>query len=186
MFPLIHITLIGLKHSGKTQTGTMIARELGLPFRDLDDLILEEQAQMPEPSSFLSVRELYKEQGASRFKELEERAAARFKQNFSGKSFVLALGGGTCENKGALEKLRFSRIYYLNEPADILFGRIMKTGLPPFLNPEDPRADFEELYQKRDRLCRNAADRMILKETREQACRDIIRDYRKTDPGGLP
>jgi shikimate kinase len=46
---------------------------------------------------------------------------------------------------------------YLSESADALFERIIKKGLPAFLSPHNPAADFRALYARRDPLYRKAA-----------------------------
>jgi shikimate kinase len=41
---------------------------------------------------------------------------------------------------------------YVRAEEELLYGRIMAGGRPPFLSEETPREDFARLYEKRDGL----------------------------------
>jgi shikimate kinase len=142
-----NIILSGIKHSGKSTVGRFLVKFYGCRFEDLDDLILAESAV-----KYPTVRELYKAEGADRFRFLEAEAARRwYHRSLGGEdSLVLALGGGTMENKEILGRLKETGLLvFIDMPADLLFERIMAGGRPPFLSEEDPRGDFMILYEAR-------------------------------------
>ena len=51
-------------------------------------------------------------------------------------------------------------IYIKTEP-DILLKRILRKGLPPFLDLDDPRGSFMRLYEKREPFYLKHADMII-------------------------
>lgn len=151
------IILSGIKHSGKSTVGWAIASRLGLFFADLDDLILRDAAD------FSTIRELFREIGADGFQKQEADSLNHFFQANEGKEFVLSLGGGTVENSLALEIMNRDDItsYYLDADENDLFNRIIRGGIPPFLEGEDPKKKFSDLYKRRSALYRNWALRII-------------------------
>ena len=63
---------------------------------------------------------------------------------------VVALGGRTALNSTICALLgAIGTVVYLQVPPDVIFERIRRTGLPPFLNADDPAGDFQTLYHKR-------------------------------------
>ena len=64
---------------------------------------------------------------------------------------ILALGGGTLENSEALKLIKESGspIFVLDEEEEVLYERIIRNGIPPFLETGSPRQAFAELYCKR-------------------------------------
>jgi len=72
---------------------------------------------------------------------------------------VASLGGGTIENRPALDALDSLGVFvYLKVEADVLFRRIAKGGIPPFLSQDHPREDFQALYERRTALLAERAD----------------------------
>jgi shikimate kinase len=211
--------LIGIKHCGKTTVGRLIAGKWGVPFFDLDDLV--EKACTEQTGSLLSCRDIYREYGKPGFLRYEEEAAKRLVDltygpggssggvsgaagtvaNFAaggasgappGTVAVAALGGGTIENRRAMTVLEgFGLFVLLDAAPEVLFERIKRKGIPPFLaaNPGTPGtgraggvpdggrdiyAKFLELYRRRMELYRERAD--ILIDTRGKAPREIAEE----------
>ncbi|MDY5046660.1 MAG: shikimate kinase [Treponema porcinum] len=92
------IILLGIKHSGKSTQGELLANHIGCPFIDIDTVITEMTGKTP--------RELYNENGPAGFMEAEENACIQTAQKYKDSQVVIATGGGICENAPALEKLR--------------------------------------------------------------------------------
>lgn len=154
------IVISGVKHSGKTTLGQMLAARLNSAWYDLDQLIMNR----PENSQWPGVRELFREMGQQYFQQQETQAASDFLKRFNpGTQYaVLSLGGGTVENESAMEIIREKGlILYFAVPEEVLYKRIMKGGIPPFLSPEHPQEDFHKLYLKRDGLNRDLAHGVI-------------------------
>lgn len=146
----------GIKHCGKTTLGKIVAAELGCDFFDLDELTVREGM-----GAWGSARELMKNCGVDRFREMEAMAAASLFEKIipelSGKGVVLSLGGGAIENAEAMARLRGTRVYLL-APRELLYRRIELSGEPAFLSKDNPYEDFLELYKRRDILYRKFAD----------------------------
>jgi len=161
------IILSGIKHSGKSTVGWAVASQLGLYFADLDDLILRDAA------GFDSVREIFRTFGADGFQEREARSLDHFLLANEGKSFVLSLGGGTIENRSALELLDREDLstYFLDADEKALYSRIARGGIPPFLEGENPKGKFSILYNRRSRRYRDWAAVVI--DTRDKTPAEI-------------
>lgn len=175
------LILMGLKHSGKTTLGRLLAEKLDLPFRDLDDLTLKaagadagnsgnsddsegsnggsrRDRKAPPEENPLTCRSLY-QKSPDLFKVMEARGAQEAAGLMARGSLVLALGGGTVENPAAMEALSSGGVMiYLKNSQETLYGRIAAGGIPPFLDPENPRESFRRLYLRRDRLWGAAAN----------------------------
>lgn len=148
------IILAGIKHSGKSTIGWDLSSKLGLYFADLDDLILRDAQE------YKTVRELYRELGLEGFKNQEFKSLKHFIKIYEGKSFVLSLGGGTIENRPAIDLIKKSDVktYFLDADLSVLYDRIIKGGIPPFLEGDDPYKNFEIMYNKRSNLYSDWAD----------------------------
>jgi shikimate kinase len=150
---------MGMKHCGKTTLGRMLARLRGEAFIDLDEFI-DEFASRGEGRP-RTVREIYRAGGKDALQALEAEALRKIAADFSGKksALVLALGGGTIENLPGLAALGDGGVFvFLDQDEDVLFARILSSGIPPFLAGDDPRAAFHGLYMTRTALYREKAD----------------------------
>jgi shikimate kinase len=74
--------------AGKSTVGTILARELGWKFVDLDDVI--------EALSQRTVAEIFRDYGEAEFRQRERQAVLSL---IGQKEIVLALGGGTVEDE---------------------------------------------------------------------------------------
>lgn len=142
----------GLKHSGKSSIGKALARHYGYPFYDLDSLILE-----TVKGTGTTIREVWNTLGKNEFIVREGEVFQYFMDwtlpSLQEKGVVLSLGGGTIENKNAMQCFGTKGfMVYLRADANLLFRRIMAGGIPPFLSEENPWEDFMKLYHRRDSL----------------------------------
>ena len=80
----MRIFIIGLPGSGKSTLGKKLAKHLGLPFLDLDEII-EQREHQP-------IWKIFAQQGEEAFRKIEQRALHQVIAQY--KSFVLATGGG--------------------------------------------------------------------------------------------
>jgi len=154
------VYLVGIKHSGKSSVGKEAVSLLNptgsISFFDTDDL-----ATSLMDARHASLRQFYREQGKEAFMDLEYRATAGLLAHLSGTT-VIATGGGACDNDPLVNLMRTSgTIVYLSVEEQVLFERIMAHGLPPFLDPADPRASFHALYLHRDALYRQISDCVV-------------------------
>jgi shikimate kinase len=128
--------LVGFMGAGKSTIGPLLARRLNWEFCDLDEQIEEEQK--------CSVREIFRLQGESRFRDLEAAALRRTTQM---ESIVVALGGGAFtffQNQEMVRQLGLS--IFLDCPLDVALRRCtVNQERPLFRDREKARA----LYQSR-------------------------------------
>ena len=80
----VKIVLVGLPGSGKSTLGEELADQLGFPFYDLDDLIVQQERK--------SIPEIFYERGEGYFRQAETRALERQLEMDEG--MILATGGG--------------------------------------------------------------------------------------------
>lgn len=161
------IILMGIKHSGKSTQGRLLAKRLVCSFVDVDDVITEIAGQTP--------REIYTLHGEGFFMKQEEEACRRIASENLQKRLVIATGGGICDNAPALHVLRsMGRFIFLNVAENIAVDRILNkaclgadgswTGLPAYIAKENPqeesdiRAIFHEFYVKRVAVYAKIAD----------------------------
>lgn len=154
------IKIMGMKHCGKTTTGRLLAIRKSSSFIDLDDLLRAEYADEHRTADIPTVRTIYQSLGKERFAGLEARASRRAMERGAEERWrILALGGGTIENADAMGYLSHSGPFvYLQEEPEILFDRIARGGIPPFLDPAAPFQSFLSLYNRRSALFATHAD----------------------------
>ena len=155
--------IMGIKHCGKSTIGKALADSMDFSFIDLD---IEVEREYSKNRSF-SFREIYKKEGKEGFHKLETAALKRLYGGSSAEPSVLALGGGTVENPEAVKILKTCGLkIYLKESEDTLFKRIISSGLPPFLDGQNPKEQFHDLYLKRDLMHTELADLIVELEGR--------------------
>jgi len=154
--------LTGMKHCGKSTLGQLLSAQHGWMFVDLDDVIRSLWIEDGNPP-VSSVRTIYQSHGATRFRDLEARAAGRISALQANETRVVAaLGGGTLENDQARAQLEGRGVFvYLQEDPEALFKRVVRGGIPPFLDPQDPRASFMETYVRRVPRLEASADLVV-------------------------
>lgn len=135
-----HLVLIGLPGAGKSTTGVLAARALGLPFRDLDTCV--------EAAEGRSVSELFARDGEPAFRLLEQ---ARMLELLAGPVTVIAAGGGWAVQPGNFAATAGrARVVYLRVSPEVAARRITGTGDRPLLASGDPRVILEGLLHARE------------------------------------
>ena len=128
--------------SGKTTVGNLLARQLAWHFVDLDGLI--------EESAGLSIPQIFEKLGEPAFRQIEaEQLRVALGRAFEWQeSTVLALGGGTYAQPGAIEFLRSLGVpvIWLDSPVEVLLARCMTmSGRPLFRDV----TSFRQLHAQR-------------------------------------
>lgn len=127
--------------------GRQLARRLGRPFIDTDQII--------EQRVGLSIREFFEREGEESFRDLEQSVIDELTL---GEPCVLSTGGGAVlrpENRQHL-KQRTQAVYLHSAPEEI-FRRLRHDRNRPLLQVPDPLARLRELYVLRDPLYRESA-----------------------------
>jgi shikimate kinase len=140
--------LIGLPGSGKTTTGSLVARELGWTFYDIDAEIARRNG--------LSVADLFQSRGEMAFRAMESRLTAELS---SLAETVLAPGGGWAAQPGALETLPAATgTVWLRVSPEEAIRRLR--GSPererPLLAGPDPLAALRRLLDQRSEFYERA------------------------------
>jgi shikimate kinase len=103
---IMNIVLIGLRASGKTTIGRLLAQRLDLPFVDLDDRALATFEQK-------SIRDVWIERGENAWRNAE---AASLQELLQADGQIVALGGGTpmiAEVQSRLQACREARLAHV-------------------------------------------------------------------------
>ena len=154
----------GIKHSGKSTLGKHVARALRYEFQDSDDLILAYIAETFKDAPE-SIRAFFRQYGKQRFMAAEYAAITNYLSLRSSveRPLLLALGGGACDNLPLMRHLQATTgsLCYIRQSEQVLFSRIMRSGIPPFLDSGDPQSAFHSLFVERDRAYSAAADHIF-------------------------
>ncbi len=141
------VALVGLPGSGKSTVGRQLARRLGLPFFDSDQVI--------EQRIGCTIREFFEREGEERFRDIEESVLDELSQGGSG---VLSTGGGAVLRPHNREHLRErARVVYLRSTPDEVFRRLRHDRNRPLLQVNDPLQRLRDLFAARDPLYRETA-----------------------------
>lgn len=144
---MVRIALIGLPGSGKSTIGRQLARRLGLPFLDTDQLI--------EQRLGCSIREYFEREGESSFRDIEQAIIDEVTLTHAG---VISTGGGSVLRPANREHLhQRSQVVYLRSSPEEIFRRLRHDTNRPLLQVEDPLSRLRDLYEVRDPLYRETA-----------------------------
>ncbi|WP_422774460.1 shikimate kinase [Plantactinospora sp. WMMC1484] len=156
--------LVGVMGAGKTSTGTLVAKALGVDFRDTDGDV-EAMAGKPIP-------EIFVDDGEEHFRTLERAAVAAALDSFDG---VLALGGGAILAEETRAALAGHRVVHLSvELADAARRVGLGAGRP--LLAINPRATLKHLLDQRRPLYAEVASWTVVTDGRtpEQVAEEIL------------
>lgn len=143
----MNIILVGLPGSGKTTIGRQLARRLGLPFVDSDQVI--------EARLGCSIREYFEREGEDAFRDLEQTVLDELSQQHQG---VLSTGGGSVLRPVNRQRLHErGHVVYLRSAPEDVYRRLRHDKSRPLLQVQDPLARLRALYEARDPLYREAA-----------------------------
>lgn len=176
------IALCGIKHSGKSSVASALASILQWEFFDTDEFLKSLFAA--RTGRDLSVREIYKEMGETRFRLLEAEAVRLLPAGRTG-GRIVALGGGVLTNPNftADDRASLGFLCWLDTPDSVAYDRILKNGFPPFLAQEaDPFEAFCKMNGERRIVFRKKADAVVRPEaesTPEETARIILSMYRE-------
>lgn len=149
-----NLIFTGIKHSGKTTQARLVSTFLSLPIYDTDDLILENIEEK-------SVRDYYKKYGKDAFMAEEVKVYEELLEKEK-RTFVLSLGGGASDNTALMDSVKKDGfIIYIRRPEDVLLKKILRGGIPPFLDENDIEGSFHSLYYRRDSVYSSYADMTI-------------------------
>jgi shikimate kinase len=163
----MNIVLIGMRGSGKTTVGSILARKLGRELVEMDELIARRAG--------MSIPEIVAEHGWAKFRDIEaELTPAVSRRN----NVIISAGGGVVTKENNIKELKKSGVLvWLNASVDSLLERIgQDPGRPPFVNGRSQRDDMALTLAERESLYQQAADFTVDTEhkTPEAVAEEII------------
>ena len=160
-----HIVIIGFMGSGKTRVGKQLAKDLGLPFIDLEKIITKKMN--------LSAREIFERFGEPYYRALETLALKQLIQDKKRK--VISLGAGLPlqeQNEKYLKQL--GTIIYLKGSFATLKKRLEGSRKDPLLDGEDRDEKIKKLLKQRDPVYDKFADIKVV--TGEKPFEELIKE----------
>jgi shikimate kinase len=142
------ISLVGMPGSGKSTVGRHVARQVGLPFIDTD--------QMIEQRIGCSIRDYFEIHGEAAFRDVEQTVIEEVVQLGA---HVIATGGGAVlreANRNALHD-RTTVLYLRSTPEDLVRRLRYDSHRPLLQGGSDPLRRLRALFQDRDALYRRTA-----------------------------
>ena len=145
-----HVVLVGMMGSGKTTVGRRVAKRLGRPFRDADEVL--------EARSGRSVREWFEQEGEAGFRQAE--ADLLLALLAEAEPAVIAAGGGVVirpENRSALAG---ALVVWLDGDPAFLATRVAQREHRPLID-DDPAETINRLHHERIGWYREVADEIV-------------------------
>jgi len=153
------VALLGLRGSGKTTVGRLLAARLGRPFLDLDEELVTWARHAGEPAR--SAGELLASRGERRFRELESDVLRRVLEPRP--RLVVATGGGVVDredNRVWLERVAWC--VWISVPIEVLERRLaLDPGDRPALTGLAPATELRHLLARRAPLLEALADLVV-------------------------
>lgn len=145
----MQIYLIGFMGSGKTSTGTELAKLMDRELLDSDELIVQQEGK--------SIPEIFAESGEEGFRKIETEIFRNLSQNDN--DYIISCGGGAPlrEENVALMR-RNGRIVRLTATAQTVYDRVKGDDNRPLLQSDDPMKRIRALMSMRERAYSEAAD----------------------------
>lgn len=137
----MNIALTGLRGSGKTELGKILAKNLKWKFVDIDKVIEQEEKK--------KIAKIVDLKGWEYFRAKESKVTA---QVSTLDNTVIATGGGTIIDKdNELELKKNAKIVYLyRKPQDSIKYIENDTNRPPLTSYESIKEEVEHLYKERN------------------------------------
>jgi shikimate dehydrogenase len=163
----MNIVLIGMRGSGKTTVGKILARKLGRELVEMDELITRKAG--------LTVPEIVEKDGWAKFRDIEEEITDEVAER---DNIVNASGGGIVTREKNVTKLKKNGVLvWLTASVDTLLERVGQDTERPLLVGRTRREDIEITLAERMPLYQKAADLVVDTEnqTPEEAAEAIIK-----------
>lgn len=144
----MNIVLIGMRGSGKTAVGRILARKLGRELVEMDELIAQKAG--------LAIAEIVAKHGWEKFRDIEEQVTSEVAEQ---DNIINASGGGVVTREQNIQKLKKNGVaVWLKASVDTLLERIGEDSKRPLLVGKTQREDMEITFRERKPLYQKAAD----------------------------
>ena len=148
-----HVVLIGFMGSGKTRVGKRLSKDLGLPFTDVEKMIISK--------TNLSMREVFERFGEPFYRALETVALKELLEDTERK--VISLGAGVPlqeQNQKLLKEL--GTVIYIKGSFETLKERLEGSRKDPLLDGDDRDEKIRRLLKQRDPVYSKYADIQVI------------------------
>jgi shikimate dehydrogenase len=167
----MNIVLIGMRGSGKTTVGRILARRLGRELIEMDELIARKAG--------LSIAKIVQKYGWEKFRDIEEEVTSEVAER---DNIINASGGGVVTREQNMAKLKKNGVaVWLKASVDTLLERLGEDSPRPLLAGKTQQEDMEITLKQRKELYHKAADFMVDTENKkpEEVAEAIIKSLKK-------
>ena len=138
--------------SGKSSSGRVLAKLLGMPFVDLDELIVQKESR--------SVNDIFEKSGEPYFRNIESDMLLSISR---GQNQVVATGGGIVLNPLNVNRMKETGfVVYLKTSFPVLWNRVRMNRNRPLLKTEDPEKTMNGLFQVRSPLYETCSEKFFV------------------------
>ena len=162
-----NLVFLGMMGSGKSSIGNLVSKKLGLPFVDIDNLIIK--------NTGMSVSEIFETKGENYFRNLEEKITLKcLKKN----KIVISLGGGGFINSKIRKEILNNHFsFWLNWDDSILIKRIKGSNKRPLVFKSTDQ-EIKAIIKDRSRIYLDAQFKINCnKLTKTEIVKKIIKIY---------
>lgn len=158
----MNIVLIGMRGSGKTTIGKLLAKRLGKQFIEMDELIVQRLGQ--------SIPDIVQRYGWQKFRDTEEEIT----REVAGlDNAVNATGGGVVTREENIRELKKKgKLVWLKADTDTLLRRIGNGQSRPSLTGKSQREDMEAVLAERSPTYQRVADFIV--DTEDKQPKEIV------------
>ena len=162
-----NLVFLGMMGSGKSSIGNLTSKKLGLPFIDVDSLIVE--------NTGMSISEIFEKKGENYFRNLEERITLKCLKKINN---VISLGGGGFINAKIRKEILTNHFsFWLNWDDSILIKRIKGSEKRPLVFKSTDQ-EIRSIIKDRSRIYSNAQFKINCnKLTKTEIVKKIIKIY---------
>ena len=140
------MVLVGLMGSGKSAVGRRAAKQLGIGFKDSDQLIVK--------AAGISIAEIFELAGEVKFREMERTTLGNLA--LASPQIIATGGGAFCQDATADFLLQHTLTIWLKASPATLLSRIGNTKTRPLLRNGDPLETLTRLDEQRTPLYKKA------------------------------
>lgn len=161
----MNIILIGIRGSGKTTVGKILAKELKKDFIEIDTLITAK--------SRTSIPKIVEQRGWDYFRDIESNVVQEVAEK---DNIVIATGGGVVVRTKNIELLKkHGKLFWLTVSVPALLKRIGDDKNRPSLTGKISRKeDMEITLKEREKLYQNAAD--VVVDTENKTAKEVAKE----------
>ncbi len=165
------VFLVGLPGSGKTTVGKLLSASMGLPFIDLDDIIVESEGR--------SIKSIFEENGEDYFRSVERACLSSLIE--SHKAAIVSTGGGTPCFFDNTEKMNLAgTTCYLQTSWEVLASRVSpEQSIRPLFKGLSESAIEEQLTERFSWRLPYYLQASIIVNTDQRQAAEISREIRE-------